>query len=53
MMSLFTIYRLNSKKSLCKSKTATKCKRIKGCKFTNGKTRKLCRKIKNKSYKNK
>ena len=40
-MSLSTIYKLNSKKSLCKSKSVKKCKLIKGCKFTNGKTRKI------------
>lgn len=43
-------YRKNSKKSLCKSKTAKKCKKIKGCKHVSGKKRSFCRKIKNKRY---
>ena len=38
------VYRDRSKKSLCRGKTAKKCKRVSGCKFTSGKTRKYCRK---------
>lgn len=43
-------YKTNSKKSLCKSKKEKKCKKIKGCKMTNGKKKKFCRKIRNKKY---
>ena len=44
-------YKNNSKRSLCKSKTAAKCKKIRGCKTAKGKKRTYCRKMKNKTYK--
>lgn len=43
-------YRINSKKSLCKSKKEKKCKKIKGCKMARGPKKTFCRKIKNKKY---
>lgn len=43
-------YRINSKKSLCKSKKEKKCKKIKGCKMAKGPKKTFCRKIKNKKY---
>ena len=53
MTSIHKQYKLNSKNSLCKSKSKPKCNRIKGCKYTKGTTRKFCRKRKNKTYKKK
>lgn len=43
-------YKINSKKSLCKSKKEKKCKKIKGCKMAKGPKKTFCRKIKNKKY---
>ena len=43
-------YKINSKKSLCKSKKEKKCKKIKGCKMTKGPKKTFCRKIRNKKY---
>lgn len=43
-------YRINSKKSLCKSKKEKKCKKIKGCKMARGPKKTFCRKIRNKKY---
>ena len=43
-------YKINSKKSLCKSKKEKKCKKIKGCKMAKGPKKTICRKIKNKKY---
>lgn len=43
-------YKINSKKSLCKSKKDKKCKKIKGCKMTKGPKKTFCRKIRNKKY---
>lgn len=38
------IYRERIRKSLCRGKTAKKCKRVKGCKTATGTKRKFCRK---------
>ena len=38
------IYRQRIRKSLCRGKTAKKCKRVKGCKNASGTKRKFCRK---------
>lgn len=38
------IYRARIKKSLCRGKTAKKCKKVKGCKHASGTKRKFCRK---------
>lgn len=53
MPSIKKQYKTNSKRSLCKSKSDKKCKKLKGCKVAKGTKRRFCRKIKNKSYKNK
>merc|ERR1712216_1051269 len=41
-------YKGRVKKSMCKGKDNKQCKKVRGCRFINGKTRKYCRKIKNK-----
>lgn len=51
MPSISKKYKSNSKKSLCKSKNDTKCRKLRGCKVAKGTKRRFCRKIKNKSYK--
>lgn len=38
------IYRHRISKSLCRGKTAKKCKKVKGCKKASGTKRKFCRK---------
>lgn len=38
-------YRQRIRKSLCRRKTAKKCKKVKGCKNASGTKRKFCRKI--------
>ena len=50
-VNISKLYKLNGKKSLCKRKSAGKCVKVRGCKFTKGKTRKYCRKRRNKTYK--
>ena len=44
-------YKNNSKRSLCKSKSQSKCNKIRGCKTAKGKKRTYCRKMKNLTYK--
>ena len=40
------LYRDRIKKSLCRGKTAKKCKKVKGCKYASkGTKRRFCRKI--------
>lgn len=38
------IYRERIRKSLCRGKTAKKCKKVKGCKHASGTKRSFCRK---------
>lgn len=38
------IYRARIKNSLCRGKTAKKCKKVKGCKTASGTKRRFCRK---------
>jgi hypothetical protein len=38
------IYRERIRKSLCRGKTAKKCKKVKGCKTASGTKRRFCRK---------
>jgi hypothetical protein len=46
--NVIKIYRTRVRRSICRFKVRKSCKTHKSCKYASGKTRKFCRKIKNK-----
>jgi hypothetical protein len=46
--NVIKIYRTRVRKSMCRFKPRKSCKTHKSCKYASGKTRKFCRKLKNK-----
>ena len=46
--NILKIYRTRVRRSICRFKPRKSCKTHKSCKYASGKTRKFCRKLKNK-----